>query len=46
MAIAKPHSVQILALDSVASKSIRRVINASFTKATCLFNIGDTAFCV
>jgi len=46
MAIATPSSVRMLALDSVAKKNIRQVITASYTKATSLFNTGDTAFCV
>jgi hypothetical protein len=46
MAIAKPNSVRMLALDSVAKKNIRQVITASYTKATSLFNTGDNAFCV
>jgi hypothetical protein len=46
MAIATPNSVRMLALDSVAKKNIRQVITASYTKATSLFNTGDTAFCV
>jgi hypothetical protein len=36
----------MLTLGSIAKKNIRRVITASYTKTTSLFNTGDNAFCV